>query len=139
MSAVDLQTPASAAIFAALVDMETDPTMPAGTGVYTQVPEDTVPPMVVIDAIGSKAYKPGATYQLDRITVGIRTEIRSGRRSDIVALQHGVRTRLDGQTLEADGVAFGEITFLQSETSGAIEDGVTYLGLSLFEFLAQPA
>ena len=64
---------------------------------------------------------------------------RGPSRAPLMALMHAARACLEGAALEADGVVFETPNYLGATVSNAGADGVTYAGISTFEFIAEPA
>ena len=134
MPIVDLLTPSQDAVFARLKAG----VPPNIASVLQHVKQDTQPPYIVIGAIDSDN---GATKggQGEQISVDIHFVHRGPGRAPLFVMMHAARQALDGQPLEAEGVAFETPNFLGSSATTAGQDGVTYAGLSQYEFFAEPA
>lgn len=131
---VDLITPSQDAVIARL-----KAGVPAQLGsVHQHVKQDTPPPFVMVGSIdasneGSKG------SQAETITVELHFVTRGPSRAPLLALMHAARVCLDGAVLEAAGVQFETPNYIGGTASNAGPDGVTYAGISTFEFTAEPA
>lgn len=134
MDIVDLITPSQDAVIACL-----KAGVPPQLGsVHQHVKQDTQPPFVMVGSIdvsneGSKG------SQSELVSVELHFVTRGSTRAPLLALMNAARIALDGQELEADGVQFETPNFMGSTVSNAGPDGVTYAGISTFEFIAEPA
>jgi hypothetical protein len=141
---VDLLTPAQDAVFAALAPLEalagTDG-LPDGLGVYQHVPQGTRPPMVVIGNVTTTNKTDNEDEQDEEVRVEVHCMYAGEGRVPLLKMQAAVKRVLKGKQLPAQpGVWFETPRFLTSEATTAWEnDGITYVGLSIFEFRAAPA
>ncbi len=135
---IDLLQGAQDAVFAALKPIELDPAMPTGTGVFQHVPEATQPPIIAIGALTSDSDDEHGD-QVETITVEIHSIWRGPGRAPLLAMMHAVRTALDNQQIAASGIAFERPRYQKAAASDVMEDGLTYVGLTVFEFTAEPA
>lgn len=134
MEFIDLLGPSQDAVFARLKEG-----VPAAIAtVHQHVKQDTQPPYIVIGAIDSDngAAKGGQTEQ---ISVDIHFVHRGTSRAPLFTMMHAARRALEGQPLVAEGVEFETPNWLGSSGTTAGPDGVTYAGLSQYEFFAEPA
>lgn len=132
----DLTGAAQDALFAALSPIAALGGMPDGLGVYQHVPENTEPPWIVIGQISSEdASDKGEAIEI--VTAEIAFAYRGSARAPLLAMMKAARDALQNQVIGADGAAFERPRWLRSEASPAIADGVTYVGLQIFEFYAQ--
>ena len=134
MDIVDLVTPSQDAVVARL---KADVPPELGS-VHQHVKQDTKPPFVMVGSIdisneGSKG------SQTELVSVELHFVTRGSSRAPLLALMHAARAALEGRELEADGVQFETPNFMGSTVSNAGPDGVTYAGISTFEFYAEPA
>jgi len=106
--------------------------------VHQHVKQDTPPPFVMVGAIDS-SNEGGKGSQSETISVDLHFVFRGPTRAPLMALMHAARVALDGQELSAPGIAFETPNFVASTVSNAGPDGVTYAGISTFEFIAEPA
>ena len=135
---VDLLQAAQTAVFAALEPITYDITMPTGIQVLQHVPEGTVPPFVRIGHITSDNQTDMDDEQHEEITVEIHCVYLGEARWPLLAMMAAVRSHLQGQSLTAAGAGFETPCFVKAEAGGAIADGVTYVGISIFKFHAWP-
>ena len=137
---VDLLEPAQDALVAALKPIEQMASLPSelvGLKVYQHVPENAQPPMIIIGMMGSRPDSDKGD-QLEWISAEVQTVYRGSARWPLLRLMQLVREQIEGQTLEADNVAFEPPRLVSVEAGDAIADGITYVGLSNFEFGAEP-
>jgi hypothetical protein len=134
---IDLLQAAQDAVFAVLKPIEGSAGV-AGLAVYQHVPENAQPPMAVIGAIASANAEEHAD-QVETISIEIHAVFRGPGRAPLLAILHAVRTALDGQQLPSEVVSFERPRFQKAEAGDALADGMTYVGMSTFEFLAEPA
>ena len=133
---IDLLQAAQTALFAALKPIEQIDGLPAGIGVYQHLPENTQPPFVMIGMMSSESEdEHGEQFEL--ITAEVMSVFRGAGRAPLLAMMHAVRASFDNQLLEAPGISFERPRFVRAEAGEAIADGVTYVGLSTFEFHAE--
>lgn len=129
---IDLMSAAQSAVFAALS---------AGVSaapVRDHVKQDTQPPFVKIGAIETD--NEGDKHdQRELLSVEIHTIYRGADRTALLAIMHEVREALDDVEIAAAGASFETPNFVSSAASDAGPDGVTYAGISIFEFYAEPA
>lgn len=138
---VDLLTPSQDALFAALAPIAQADDLPpelAGLGVYQHLPEDTQPPYIMVGTLDAEDHA-SRDEQASTITAEIVTAWRGNRRRELLWLMAAVRRSLNSQPIAADGAAFTRPQIMRETASEAIADGVTYVGLSTFTFIAQPA
>lgn len=134
MDIVDLITPSQDAVIARL-----KAGVPPELGsVHQHVKQDTPPPFVMVGSIDS-SNEGSKGSQSEAITVELHFVTRGSSRAPLMALMNAARASLDGQDLEADGVQFESPNYLGATVSNAGPDGVTYAGISTFEFIAEPA
>jgi hypothetical protein len=105
--------------------------------VLQHVPENTQPPVVVIGDITVVPIG-GKDGGLDELTIEIITMFRGPKRSGLLAIQHAVRSTLEGAELSAAGALLSPPVF-ESSDDEILEDGITYLGTQRFSTIAQPA
>ena len=139
MSYVDLLTAAQDAVVAALQPIATASGMPSGLYVGQHVVEDTQPPWIRVGQITSVPETQYLDEQLEKLTVEVQIVWRGEERRTLFAMMHAVRLALHNQAIGDGTVSFATPNFLKAEGGDAIADGVTYVGLSMFEFYAQPA
>ena len=131
---IDLLTPAQDAVIAAL-----KAGVPTQLGsVHQHVKQDTQPPFVMVGSIdasneGSKG------SQSENITVELHFVTRGPSRAPLLALMHAARACIEDADLIAAGVQFETPNYVGGAASNAGPDGVTYAGVSTFEFIAEPA
>lgn len=138
---VDLLTPAQDALFAALAPIAQRDDLPAelaGLGIYQHLPEDTQPPYIMIGTLDAEDHA-SRDEQASTITAEIITAWRGNRRRELLWLMAAVRRSLNFQPISASGAIFTPPQIMRETASEAIADGVTYVGLSTFTFIAQPA
>lgn len=134
MIVIDMITPAQDAVIARLKDG-----VPPELGsVHQHVTQDTKPPFVMIGAIdtsneGSKG------NQNELVMVDLHFVFRGSTRAPLIALMQAARAALEGQPLVGEGVDFETPNWTGSSVSNAGPDGVTYAGISTYEFHAEPA
>ena len=131
---VDLLTPSQDAVIAKLKAG----VPPALGSVHQHVKQDTQPPFVMVGSIDA-ANEGSKGAQAENITVELHFVTRGPTRAPLMALMHAARACLEGTALEADGVLFETPNYLGATVSNAGTDGVTYAGISTFEFIAEPA
>lgn len=131
---VDLITPTQDAVIAKL-----KAGVPAELGsVHQHVKQDTQPPFVMVGSIdASNEGSKGA--QAEGMTVELHFVTRGPSRAPLLALMGAARAALEGEQLNIEGVSFETPNWLGSTVSNAGPDGVTYAGISTFEFIAEPA
>jgi hypothetical protein len=144
MTFVDLLTPAQDAVFTALSPIEAlagTGDLPAGLGVFQHIPQDSKPPMVVIGNVTSTNKTDNDDEQDEEIRVEVHCMYAGEGRVPLLAMMNAVRQALQGKQLPAQpGIWFETPRFLTSEGTTAWEnDGITYVGLSIYEFRASPA
>lgn len=106
--------------------------------VYDTVPQGTRPPFLKIGAIEtSDEGRPGE--QFERITVELIGVYQGGDRAELGAAMFAARQAIDDMQLTT-----ARAKFACQFVSGAIsdvskEDGLTYVALSTFELLGEPA
>lgn len=134
MDFVDLIEPAQDAVIALL-----KAGVPAELGsVHQHVKQDTKPPFVMVGSIDST--NEGAKgSQTELISVELHFVFRGSARAPLIKLMHAARAALEGQELSAPGITFETPNFIGATVSTAASDGVTYAGISTFEFYAEPA
>jgi hypothetical protein len=134
MDIIDLLTPSQDAVIARL-----KAGVPPDLGtVHQHVSQDTKPPFVMVGAIDS-SNEGGKGSQTELISVELHYVFRGSTRAPLLALMQAGRASLEGQELAAPGVAFETPNWIGSTVSTAGPDGVTYAGISTFEFYAEPA
>jgi hypothetical protein len=145
MQDIDLLTPAQDALFAALEPIAGAASIPEGLSadlgglrVFQHVPEDTAPPYIVLGNIESTDQS-CRDEQASEIMAEVITVWRGHRRRELLWMMHQVRRQLNNQPIAAAGAVFTRPTIGAEKASEAINDGVTYVGLSTFTFTAQPA
>ena len=131
---IDLITPSQDAVVARLKAGVS----PALGSVHQHVKQDTQPPFVMVGSIDA-ANEGSKGSQAENITVELHFVTRGPSRAPLMALMHAARACLEGAALEADGVVFETPNYLGATVSNAGADGVTYAGISTFEFIAEPA
>lgn len=131
---VDLITPTQDAVIAKL-----KAGVPKELGsVHQHVKQDTQPPFVMVGSIdASNEGSKGA--QSESMQVELHFVTRGPSRAPLLALMGAARAALEGEQLEVEGVSFETPNWLGSTVSNAGPDGVTYAGVSTFEFIAEPA
>lgn len=134
----DLLEHAQDALFAALKAAEQDAEAPDGLAVYQHVPEDTQPPMIVVGQLTSENADDKGD-DLEEITAEVHYVYRGPARAPLLAMMRAGKRTLHGQAVGADGAIFTRPHWVTSEASNALADGVTYVGLQVFKFHAQPA
>ena len=139
MAYIDLLTPAQDALVLALKPLITDPGMPAGLQIFQHVPENTQPPYIAVGDMDVDNLSALPGEQEEEVTVEILTVWRADRRRELLAMMHGVRASLHNQPIAADGAHFTRPDYLSGGAGSPINDGVTYLGIQKFKFIAQPA
>ena len=139
MSYIDLVTAAQDAVIAALAPIATANGMPAGLLVCQHVPQDTQPPWIRIGQVSAECQTQHAEEQLELLTVEVQCVWRGEERRTLLKMMHAVRAALHNQPISATGAAFTLPDFIKAEAGDAIADGVTYVGLSTFQFHAAPA
>lgn len=134
----DLLEPAQDALFAALKPIEAMGGMPDGLGVFQHVPEDTQPPMIVVGQLASENAEDKGELG-EEITAEIHYVYRGPSRAPLLAMMRAGRGVLQGQEISAAGALFETPRWIAAEASNALADGVTYVGLQIFKFYAEPA
>lgn len=135
---VELLEAAQDALFTALKPLENVIGVPTGLQVFQHVPEDTQPPMVMIGHLSSDdAGEKG--HLLEEITAEIQYVYRGPGRDQLLLMMREGRRLLRDQELASDVAAFETPRWVKSEAGDALADGVTYVGLQIFKFYAQPA
>lgn len=107
-----------------------------GAAVFQDVPENTLPPFVVIGELRGSPL--GGKDDPDRrIIVDIITVVSAEERGPLLDLQEQIEAAIDDKTFDRDGWTLS-IT-LDSATAALGEDGQTYVGTSTFSVLALTA
>ena len=135
---IDLLQAAQDGVFAALKPIEAADGMPKGLKVFQHVPENTKSHYVMVGAMGSESADEHGD-QVEMITVEVVSVYHGAGRAPLLAIMHEVRAALDAEDLAAEGVAFEPPRYQRAGAGDVLEDGVTYVGLSYFEFTAEPA
>lgn len=130
---IDLAAATQSAVFAAL----NVSSVTSIASLYQHVPEDTPPPLVVIDDISMTPIG-GKDGGLDRATVTIITEVRKPKRTALFALQSAVRGAVEYVPLSATGALFS-LPEQTAQDAKLLDDGQTYQGTQTFEIFVQPA
>lgn len=134
----ELLEAAQDALFAALKPLEAVAGLPTGLAVFQHIPEDTQPPMVMIGHLASDAGdEKGDT--LEQITAEVHYVYRGPGRAPLLAMMREGRRLLRDQQLASGDAQFEAPRWLKSEAGDALADGVTYVGLQIFQFYACPA
>lgn len=134
----DLLEPAQDALFGALVALEGNAELPDGLQVFQHVPEDTQPPMIVVGQLSSENAEDKGEL-IEEITAEIHYVYRGSSRALLLAMMRAGRGVLQNAAIEAAGAIFERPRWVAAEASNALADGVTYVGLQVFKFYAQPA
>ena len=134
----DLLEPAQDALFGALVALEGNAELPDGLQVFQHVPEDTQPPMIVVGQLSSENAEDKGEL-IEEITAEIHFVYRGSSRALLLAMMRAGRGVLQNAAIEAAGAIFERPRWVAAEASNALADGVTYVGLQVFKFYAQPA
>jgi hypothetical protein len=134
----DLLEPAQDALFAKLMVLEGAEGMPAGLAVLQHIPQDTQPPYVAIGQLSSENAEDKGEL-LEEITAEIHYVYRGAARYPLLAMMRSGRGLLQNQEIAADGAEFERPRWITADASTALADGVTYVGLQVFKFYAEPA
>lgn len=127
----DFATAVQNAFFAAL----NVPSVTSLAPVMQHVPEDTAPPVVIIDQIGLEPVEvKGGGF--DHATVEIVTIYRGEKRADLFAIEAAVRAVLENKPITASGATLSNPVFAGHDVQ-RVEDGVTYIGTQRFETWVQ--
>ena len=113
--------------------------MPPPWPTFTAVPQGTEPPYHLIAEIDTERLAPPGSGQFDGITVEIHSVYRGTSRAALAAAMFQLQLAIDSQPLTAPGVRLEDGVFVRSAISRAGPDGVTYVGLTIFETTGQPA
>lgn len=134
MTPIDLIESARGAVFVALQAGL------VGTGATARdhVKQDSEPPFVMIGEI-EWVNEGGKDNPVLKLTIEIITIYRGADRAQLLAIMHANYVALDGAELIAPGVSFDTPALAGGSASGAGPDGVTYAGIQIFEFYAEPA
>lgn len=107
-----------------------------GAPVYSSVPDNTAPPVVIIDQLSAENIG-GKGSPLDQYSVEIVTVVKAKSREPLNTVMAAIRTALEDQTITATGYSFSRPAFLTADES-MIDDGVM-IGRSRFQVIAQTA
>lgn len=108
----------------------------SGVAVYSDIPDNTPPPVVVIDQLAREAAG-GKDSSLDLYTLEVVAITKGKSRKPLNAIMDLVHNLLDGHTPTAVGLTFSSLRFLGDDDT-ALEDGVK-IGRSRFEVYVQAA
>lgn len=139
---IDLLQAAQDAVFTALKASEAAAGLPDGHSVFQHVPEfvpPAVPPPMTVVGMMTSVSADEHGDQVEMITAEVQYVYRGPGRAPLLAMMHAGRTALDKQDITAADAQFEPPRFMRAEASDALADGVTYVGLQYFEFLAEPA
>lgn len=135
---IDLLQAAQSALFAKLKALEGGPSLPAGWGAFQHIPQNREPPYSMVGMMTvENADMRGEQAEL--IKAELQHVYRGAGRGPLLDMMHAARAALENQALPSTVAAFEDPRFVQAEASDALADGVTYVGIQLFEFYAEPA
>jgi hypothetical protein len=140
---VDLLTPAQDALFRALKPIEElaaagGEGVPTGLRVFQHVPENTKVPYILISTMDASDASSG-DEQASEILAEIVCEWIGSRRRELLWMLWQIKRHLNGKPIADNGAVFTRPRFVREVAPETIADGVTYVGLSYFTFIAQPA
>ena len=135
---VDLVSAARGAIYEVLT-ASVDLSIAPGLQVFDDVPQGTLPPFLKLGAIDTDNQgRPGE--QFEQIKVEVIGVYQGGDRGVLAAMMHAARCALDAKRFATDTAVFPQCRFTGGSLSDVSkQDGVTFVALSTFELLAQPA
>lgn len=111
---------------------------PALARVFDVVPQGIEPNFVKLGEIALEQLGTKDEPRV-RIELEVHSIYRGKDRGVLLQMMHAAHESLDGQPIAAAGIDFTWPELLAAAASDAGPDGVTYAGISTFEFFAEPA
>jgi hypothetical protein len=112
--------------------------LPQGWGAFQHIPQNREPPYSMVGMMTvENADMHGEQNEL--IKAELQHVYRGAGRAPLLGMMHAARAAIENQALPSIVAAFENPRFVQAEASDALADGVTYVGIQIFEFYAEPA